>query len=267
MTTVLPRWDPPAGHRVGPLPVLERNLLVYRRLWLVVLSGFFEPVFYLTAVGYGMGPLVGVPLTVDGHRVSFAAFVAPAMLAASVMNGALFDSTLNFFYKLRYSGVYHGMLATSLSTGSVMLGEVAWALVRGALYGCGFLVVTAALGLASSPWTLLTLPALLLIGAAFAALGMAATTFVRTWQDTTYFHLAILPMFLLSATFYPVSVLPGWAQVAVHVSPLYHAVALLRGLMLGALSPALIAHAAVLLVATVAGGWLCVRRFSAVQAS
>ena len=264
--TALPRWDPPRRHRVGPLPVLERNFIVYRRLWVVVLSGFFEPVFYLAAVGYGTGSLVAVAIEVDGRPVDYVAFVAPAMLAASVMNGALFDSTLNFFYKLRYAGVYHGMLSTTLSTASVMLGEVAWALIRGALYGSGFLVLAAALGLVDSPWALLTLAALPLIGAAFAALGMAATTFVRTWQDTNYYQLAILPMFLLSTTFYPMSVLPGWAQVAVQASPLYHAVALLRGLMVGAVTAATAVHAVVLIVLTLAAAWLCTRRFDRVQA-
>lgn len=265
--TGLPRWDPPRRSRVGPIPVLERNLLVYRRLWMVVLSGFFEPMFYLAAVGYGMGSLVGVGMEIDGRPVSYSEFVAPALLAASVMNGALFDSTLGFFYKLRYAGVYHGMLATTLSTGQVMLGEVAWALIRGALYGTGFLVLAAAVGLVSSPWAILTLAALPLVGGAFAALGMAATTFVRIWQDTNYYQLAIVPMFLLSTTFFPISVLPSWAQVAVQVSPLYHAVALLRWLMVGVVTPATVVHALVLVVLILAGGWVCARRFDRVQAS
>lgn len=253
--------------RLGALPVLERNLLVYRRLWLTVLSGFFEPVFYLTLIGYGLGRLVP-ELTADGGQpVSYPVFVAPALLAVSAMNGAVFDSTQNFFWKLRFTGVYEGMLATSLGPAGVMFGEAAWALGRGAVYGVSFLGVSTALGLVRSPWALLALPGALLIGLTFAACGMAATTFVRNWRDTAYFPLALLPMFLLSTTFYPLSVLPAAIRPVVQVLPLYHGVALLRGLMLSGPTAGALVHVGYLLLLATGAMVLCIRRFTSIQSS
>lgn len=250
----------------GALPVLERSLLVYRRLWVVLLSGFFEPVFYLGFLGLGLGGLVG-PQVVAGRTVEYAAFVAPGLLAASAMNGAVYDGTLNFFWKLRSSGVYHGMLSTSLGPGDVIVGETAWALLRGAFYGSAFLATAAAFGLVHTAWALLAVPAALLIGLAFATAAMAATTFVRTWQGTEYFQLVLVPMFLLSTTFYPASAMPAPVRPLIQVIPLYHGVALVRGLMLSGPSPALLGHIAYLCVLAVAGMVVCRYRFDRITVS
>jgi lipooligosaccharide transport system permease protein len=266
MSTVLD-WEPARRPRVGALRVLERNLLVYRRLWLVLVSGFVEPVAYLAVIGFGLGGLVGPQVLPGGRAVSYAAFVAPALLGACVMSGVVFDSTQNFFWKLRYSGVYDGMLATSLGGGSVLLGEAAWSVLRGTLYGAAFLAVAVALGLVGLPGALLALAVVPLAGAAFAAPAMAATTYARTWQDTAYFQLATLPMFLLSTTFYPLSVVPAPARPLLWLSPLYHAVALLRGLALGGPSGGLWAHAACLAALALGGAWVCARRFDRLRRS
>jgi lipooligosaccharide transport system permease protein len=216
------------------LRVLERNLTAARRMWTIILSGFFEPVFYLLAIGVGIGALIGT-VTVDGRRVSYSAFVAPALLAASAMNGAIYESTMNIFYKLKEANVYDGMLATPLVPGDVAVGEIAWSLMRGAIYAGGFLLVMLVMGLIHSWWGLLLLPASVLIGFAFAAAGMACTSYIRSWQDLDLVQLVVLPLFLFSATFYPLSTYSPGLRVVVRVTPLYRGVDLVRGLSFGAM--------------------------------
>jgi lipooligosaccharide transport system permease protein len=212
-------------------PILERNLLVYRRTWFVIFAGFFEPLFYLLSLGIGLGHFVG-SVHSGGGTVGYASFIAPALLASSAMNGAYYDST-NVFWKLKYGKVYDAMLATPVAPRDVAVAETAWALLRGTLYSVGFLVTALALGLVHSLWALLALPAAVLVGFAFAACGVAATTWMRSWQDYDLMNLAVLPMFLFSATFYPLSIYPEPIQVFVRVTPLYHGIHLVRALTLG----------------------------------
>src|SRR5215207_180371 len=164
----------------------------------VLVSGFFEPVFYLFSLGVGLGTLIGDIETSNGQLVEYAVFVAPALMASSAMNGAVYDATFNIFFKLKYAKLYDSVLATPLGPRDVALGEISWALLRGLFYSVAFLVVAAVSGLVTSWWAILAVPASSLIGFAFAAVGMAATTFMRTWQDFDYVQLAILPMFLFS---------------------------------------------------------------------
>jgi lipooligosaccharide transport system permease protein len=239
----LARHLPFGGRRAGLL--IERNLLVYRRGWLVIVSGFFEPLFYLLSIGLGIGALVG-GVVVDGREVAYTAFVAPALLASSAMNGAIYDSTFNVFFKLKEAKTYDAILATPVGVGDVALGEIAWALIRGGIYAAAFLVVMVALGMALSPWAVLAFPAALLVGFAFGAVGMAATSFMRTWQDFDLVQLVILPLFLFSATFYPITTYPEPIRILVQLTPLYHGVDLIRGLTTGALGPGLLVHVAYL---------------------
>ena len=227
--------------------VIERNLLVYRRTWMIIFSGFFEPVFYLFAIGVGIGQLVGDVSTGAGDPVSYAEFVAPGLLAASAMNGAVFESTMNIFFKLKYAMIYDAMLATPLAPGDVAIGEIGWSQLRGAIYAAGFLIVMLVGGLMPSLWGLLALPAALLIGFGFAGVGMAVTTWMRSWQDFDMVTLVTLPLFLFSATFYPLSVYPGWLQVVAQFSPLYHGVDLIRSLTLGNFDWSLLGHIGFLL--------------------
>ena len=166
--------------RSGPLRLIERNVLIYKHGWLMLLSGFFEPFFYLLSLGFGLGPLVGEVAGPNGQPIPYALFVAPALLAASSMNGAITESTFNFFFKLKYDKTFESILATPMSPADISLGELGWALIRGALYAIGFLVVMVLFGLARSPLLILALPGTLLIGFAFASVGMAATSFMRT---------------------------------------------------------------------------------------
>ena len=224
------------------------------------MSGFFEPVFYLVALGQGLGSLVGALPGPDGRPISYAAFIAPGLLAASAMNGAVFDATYNVFFKLKYNRLYDAVLATPLGPVDIALGEITWALIRGGLYALAFLSVMAGFGLLTSPWALLALPAALVVAFAFAAVGMAATTYMRSWQDFDLVTLAILPMFLFATTFYPLSVYPRGLQIVVEVMPLFHAVELMRGLTTGAVHAGLLGHLAYFLVMIVGGLTVASRR-------
>ena len=209
--------------------LLLRNYLSYKAAWYVFLSGFLEPVFYLFSIGVGVGKLIQ-SFDVDGHAIPYAEFVAPGMLAASAMNGAILDSTFNMFFKLKFQKLYDQMLATPMTTTSIAVGELAWCLLRSGIYSAGFLVVMAAMGLTHSWLAVLALPAAILIGFAVAAVGMALTSYMRSWQDFEFVTLATIPMFLFSATFFPITAYPGWLRWVVEVTPLYRGVVLCREL-------------------------------------
>ena len=233
--------------------VLERSFRVYRHGWMIIFSGFFEPLFYLFALGTGLHRLVGTVVGPGGHPISYTAFIAPALLASSAMNGAIYDSTMNVFFKLRFGKIYDGMLATSLGPLDVALGEIGWSLLRGGLYAVGFMVVMLAMGLMASGWAALMLPASLLIAFAFGALGMAVTSYMRSIQDLDMVQVAILPMFLFSGTFYSLSVYPAWLRVVVQCLPLNHGIALLRDLNSGVLSWGMLGHVAYFVVMAAVG--------------
>jgi lipooligosaccharide transport system permease protein len=242
--------------------LVERNILVYRRSWIFFVSGFFEPFFYLLSIGVGLSKLVH-PIHVGHQLIPYTTFVAPGLLATSAMNGATLDSTFNVFFKLKIAKTYDAVLSTPLGPGDVALGELTWALLRATIYSASFLVVMAGLGYVDSPWAILCLPAAMTISFAFAAIGMAGTTYMRSWQDFDKVSLALIPMFLFSATFSPLSVYPGWLQAVIRCTPLYQGVALLRGLDTGILSWSMAGHAAYLLVAGFLGLVVATRRMAA----
>jgi lipooligosaccharide transport system permease protein len=237
----------------GSSRLIERHARAYSHSWLMLVSGIFEPLFYLLSIGVGIGALVGKVHGPGGELISFPSFVAPALLATSAMNGAVMDSTFNVFFRLKYAKLYDSALATPMSSGDIAAGEIGWALIRGGLYTIPFLVVMAVLGLIHSPWAIAALPVALLIGFAFAGTGMAATTFMRSWQHFEFIQLATLPMFLFSATFYPLSVYPRPLQVVVECFPLYQGVALMRDLTLGSVGPGVLWHVLYLAVMGAAG--------------
>ncbi|HSZ45385.1 MAG TPA: ABC transporter permease [Streptosporangiaceae bacterium] len=245
----------------GSAHLIERHARVYRRAWTIIVSGFFEPLFYLLSVGIGIGALVG-KVSFEGHAVGFTSFVAPALLATSAMNGAIFDSTFNVFFRLKYDKLYDAALATPMRPGDVALGEISWALIRGGLYACAFMIIMLSMGLVHSVWAVLAIPVALLIGFAFAGAGMAATTFIRSWQHFEFVLLATLPMFLFSTTFYPLGVYPRAIQYIVDWSPLYQGIALLRGLTLGYVGPGLLWHVLYLAAMGVTGLAIAGRRIS-----
>ena len=242
-----------------PHRIWERNYLFYRRFWKVIFSGVFEPIFYLFSIGIGLRALVG-DMEIGGQIVTYTAFVAPALMAASAMNGAIFETTFNIFFKLRFEKVYEGMLTTPLRPVDIALGELGWALLRGALYSAAFLLIMVMMGLVQSWWALLMIPGAILIGFGFGGVGLAASTFMKSWQDFDLVQMFILPLFLFSVTFWPLDILPGFAQRLVHISPLFHGNEMLRSLSVGVVDSALVTHAGFLLVMGLIGLSIANRR-------
>lgn len=218
-------WTP---RRAGSL--VERNALIYRRSLTPVLSSILEPVMYLLSIGIGVGALVG---RVAGVHVSYAAYVAPAILATTAMNAAFNQTSFTVFTRIRTEKSYDAIVPTPLSVSDIAIGEVASAVLSGVFASAGFIVVMFALGLVVSPAVLLAVPAALLVGWAFACAGLAVTTFLRDFPDFQLVQLVMLPMFLFATTFYPLSVYPGWARPLIEVLPLYQSIQLLREPALG----------------------------------
>jgi lipooligosaccharide transport system permease protein len=240
--------------------IWERNVLVYRRLWKIIFTGFFEPVLYLFSIGIGIGALVGEVTLADGQTIPYAAFVAPALMATSAMNGAVLESTMNIFFRLNFDNVYQGMLTTPLVPRDIAIGEIGWSLLRGFVYSVVFLVVMALMGYTTSWWAILTIPGAVLIGFAFGAVGMASATLMRSWQDLDLVALVTVPLFLFSATFYPIEVYPPVLQWAARLSPLYHGTEMLRSFSLGVFDWTLLVHVGYLLAMGVVGSLLTGRR-------
>lgn len=265
-----PASTPSRRRGVGSLYAGNARAVVYRGWlatkstnWLVMVSGVFEPVFYLLSLGIGLGAFVGTVTSGDGRPISYAAFIAPALLATAAMNGAVYDSTWNVFFKIRFARLYEGMLATSLGPLDVAFGEIALALLRGAGYAVAFMVVMQFVGLNLSWWALLALPAVLLVAFAFASFGMGITSYMTSFQQMDIINFVMLPMFLLSGTFYPLSVYPEPVQVVIQALPLWQSVDLVRSLTTGAVGLGVLWHVLYLVVMAVLGMTLTTRRLRA----
>ena len=235
-------------------------MVVYRRGWVMIVSGFFEPLFYLLSIRVGAGKLVG-DLEVGGRLVDYATFVAPALLAASAMNGAVIDSTINVFHKLRYAKTYDAVLATPMTPGDIALGEIAWALIRGVIYATVFAVVMVALGLADSPWIVASVPFAVLIGFALrrrrhggddlhAGLGRLRVRLPRDDAD----------VLVLAAASSRLSRYPSALRFVVQLTPLYHGVELERAAASGRFGLGTAVDALYLLVLGAAGLVVAARR-------
>ncbi|NNN00796.1 MAG: ABC transporter permease [Acidimicrobiaceae bacterium] len=258
LTREIPRFGSRRSYHI-----VERNFTVYRSQWLMLVSGFFEPLFYLLSIGIGLNHLVG-NITVGGRIVTYATFVAPGMLATSAMNGAMIDSIFNTFFRLKISHAYEAVLATPLEVTDVALGEVWWALARASIYAASFITCMVLLGDSPSYWVVLCWPAAILTSLAFSCVGLAACTYIRSWQDFDLVALVQLPLFLFSATFFPISLYPKWLGVIVSFSPLYQSATLLRGFSLGQLDWMMILRATYLVAIAGAGLWLAARRFRSI---
>ena len=241
-----------------PQRMVERSVMFYRHRWLMFVSGFFEPLLYLLSVQVGFAVLVG-DIVVGGETFEYAQFVAPALLAASAMNGAIFDATGNVFEKLKHTKLYDTVLATPMTAADVAVGEILSSVGRAVAYSAAFVVTMWVLGLVGSAWIVLAIPVCALIGFAFAAIGMAYTTYMRTWSDLEYVNAVTLPLLLFSATFYPLSSYGDWAWV-VQLSPLYHGVAVVRGLNLGQFEWAMLVHLGILAALALVGLGITSRR-------
>jgi lipooligosaccharide transport system permease protein len=255
------------SHPAVPVPrralrIVQRNLFVYQHGWMTIVSGFFEPLFYLLSIGVGVGALVR-----EADGVPYTAFVAPGLLAASCMNGAISDGFFNVFFKLHYEKTYDGMLATPMRVPDIALGEMLWATMRGSIYAAGFLLVMLGLGAwRDEPilrsWTaLLAFPAAVLVAASFSSIALLLTSLARTVEDfDLVMGLVVMPMFLFSGTFFPVAQLTPVVQVIFQMVPLFHAVELLRALTTGRVDLATVWHAVFLMFAGMAALAVAMRR-------
>lgn len=241
--------------------LVQRNALVYRHSWVVIFSGFFEPLFYLLGIGFGLGTIIGSVEIRPGVVIPFPAFVAPGLLAMSAMNGAIAETIFNVFFKLNFQRTYEGILATPLGIREIAIGELIWSLIRGGLYAVAFVGVMVALGLVYSWWVVLVVPGALLLGAAFSAAGLATTSFLRTVQDFDLpMGLVVMPMFLFSGVFFPLSVYPEWARWIIEALPLYRGVHLFRGLSTGTVELTMLFDVAYLVVFTAIGLWIAMQQ-------
>ena len=250
-----PLWHGVDLCRMLSLGRVDLTLALINVAYLAVLAGIG-----VWAGARCLGVLVGKVPGPGGQLIPYRDFVAPGLLAVSSMNGAMYDSTFNVFFRLKYAKLYDAILATPMRPTQVALGEIGWALIRGSIYAAAFTAVMLALGMVHSWWAVLAVPVAVLIGFAFAALGMTGTTYMKSWQDFDYVILASMPLFLFSATFYPLSVYPRAVQVIVEYTPLYQGVVLLRDLTLGVVGPGLLWRAAYLAVLGVAGLFASGRR-------
>ena len=246
----------------GSFRLIERHSRVYRHVWLVFASGVAEPLFYLLSVGVGIGGLIGTVPGPGGHPIPYREFVAPGLLAVSALNGAMYDSTFNIFARMKFAKLYDAILATPVGPGEVALGEVSWAVLRGALYAIAFMLVMLVLGLLHTPWALLAIPGAVLISFMVASVGVACTTYMKSWQDFDYVLLVAVPLFLFSGTFYQLSVYPRVVADIVEWTPLYQGVVLLRDLVLGVTSPELLWRAGYLAVLGAVGLTVAGRRIA-----
>jgi lipooligosaccharide transport system permease protein len=248
--------------------LVVRNWWVLRngKPWSVLVNGLFEPFLYLMSIGVGIGALIGPSGSSIAHGHSYASFVAPALLATSAMNTATNETIYGIFFRLKFEKFYDALITTPLTAADVAVGETTAAGLRGTVASGCFLAVLAALGMVHSWWALLALPAAALIAFAFAAAGLAVSTLMSELHHTQYVQLVMLPMFLFSATFYPLSVYPDWLADLVRVLPLYQATTLVRGLTLGGMGWAQAGAAGYLVVLGGAALWLAARRLGAMLA-
>jgi len=265
VTAILTRL---AGSELRPrraAAVTARNAVAFRTsgtYWWLVVSGFAEPLLYLLAIGWGVGALVGDMQLPDGRTVSYLTFLAPAMLATAAMNGAIAESTMNFFAKMKFVKLYDSVLNTPVTPVEIAFGELGWAMIRGAMYTGAFLVIMVVLDLTTPLLALAALPAALLVGFAFGAIGMAIATTMRSWQDFDYVGIVQFALFLFSGTFVPVDSYPAALQGIVYLTPLYHGVELIRSITTGLVGWSDMWSVAYLLLVVVAGLAIAARRMT-----
>ena len=240
----------------GVLLVVEREARVFRRLWRgTVFTSFLIPVLFLAAMGLGLGGLVKQRTgQVDG--MSYLHFVTPGLLAATAMQTAAAGSLWPVMAGTKWVRFFHGVVATPLGPDDLYGGYVVWTCIRTAMQSAAFLVVAALLGGVPSAWGVLALPWSVLTAAAFTApLTAWAATQPNEQAFPIVFRVGIMPLFLFSGTFFPVSQLPGWLRPFSTLSPLWHGAELVRGATVGRLSLAAGAGHVAVLVVLLAVGW------------
>ncbi len=242
--------------------MVERFWIAFRSSqWMMIASGFVEPVFSLLAFGFGLGHFIGT-IDVGDRSVSYAQFIAPALLAYSAMNGAIYESTWNVYFKMHFGKLYQGIMATSMGPLDVALGEISACLIRGFVYAVGFMCVMTPFGLVSTPWALLAIPASVFIAFGFAACGLALTSYMKSFQQMDWIQFALLPMLLFSGAFYSLDIYPTALRWIMQALPLHQGVELIRGVMLANFDWALLGHVAYFTVMVGAGVTFATKRMN-----
>jgi lipooligosaccharide transport system permease protein len=249
----------------GALRIVQRNALVYRRAWRgSVFSSFLQPTMFLTAMGWGLGTFVDRGTAALPGGVPFLHFLAPGLLAAACMQNAAFESSFPVMDKMTWRRTYEAIAATPIRVADIVVGELAWMAIRLSTIAVAFLLVLTAFGVPRTPKALLAIPAAVLTGLAFAAIITAyAATLRNSNSFNAVFRFGITPLFLFSGVFFPLDSLPAWLRAIAWLTPLFHGVELVRGLMLDSIEtgPALV-HVAYLTVMVLIGLGAGVRTFT-----
>jgi lipooligosaccharide transport system permease protein len=247
------------------LRVFEYSAVSYRRVWRGTLfSTFLSPVLFLTAMGLGLGTFVDQSGSGALGGFSYAAYLAPGLLAGQAMQTAGFESTWPVLASIIWDRTYIGMLATPITVPGIVFGQLLWVTFRLALVSTVFFFVMVVFGLVYSPLGVLSIPVAVLTGLAFAAPIAAFSATQKNEQGfTALFRFGLTPMFLFSGTFFPIERLPAPLQVVAEALPLHHGVALARHLCLGddADRSNQLAHVLVLLAYVVVGTIACLITF------
>lgn len=212
------------------LSVWRRNATVFMKVWRgALLPNFFDPLFYLVAMGFGLGTYIA---SINGE--SYRDFLAPGLVASSAMWAASFETTYNVYLRMNENRLYDAILSTPVEVPDLVAGDLAWAATRSTIYSTVFLCVVTAFGLVSSPWALLIPPLVFVGGLCFSVIGYTFTALVPKIDLYSYFFtLGITPMFLFSGIFFPFDELPGWVETVAWLTPLYHLVEVTRGMAAG----------------------------------
>jgi lipooligosaccharide transport system permease protein len=228
--------------------VVGRNALVFSKLWKgALLPQFLDPLFYLVALGFGLGTYVA---TINGE--DYRDFLAPGLIASAAMWAAAFECTYNVYFRMNETRLYDAILSTPVEVQDVVAGDLAWSSIRATIYGTVFLVVVTAFGLTHSPWAILLPPLVALGGLCMSVVAYTFTALIPRIDLYSYFFtLGITPMFLFSGIFFPFDELPSFAEVIAWFTPLYHSVEISRAMANGP-GPMVVVHAAWLVVVSVA---------------
>jgi lipooligosaccharide transport system permease protein len=214
--------------------VWKRNLVTYQKIWKVsFITPLLEPMLFILAFGLGFSGIINA-VSYAGGQFSYTEFMAPALIAVAVMYNAFFETTYASFVRMYYQKTFDGMLATPLSLEEIIIAEIVWSATKATAAAAIMMTVLGLLGFVNFPQGLLILPAALLGGLAFGAVGLFFTGVTPSIEMFNLpIFLFITPMFLFSGTFFPVSNLPVWAQPMALAFPLHHLVELIRGFGLG----------------------------------
>lgn len=213
----------------GVFRVWLRNWDVHKATWKInFLVPLLEPLFYLIAFGMGLNALVG-EVYLNGQRVSYLAFVAPAILGINIMNYAFFENTYSSYVRMYYQKTFDAMMATPLSPDEIITGEIVWGATKSLMATVVVMFVLSLFDLIHYPHGLMVIPLAFVGGLAFGSIGMLFTAVVRHIDSFNLpYFLLITPMYLFSGTFFPLDVLPGWMQVLALFLPLTHLVNMTR---------------------------------------